>query len=184
MADRRSYWLDMSDRTLVAMTKGLGADLTNDQKRTSADLRREHLIDQVCVHITAREVTALRIRALRDAALARQIGETRLELHLIPEVAMISPAKKRLLARPLAAVGFDTLPALGKFTPRLRLFAAISARHRPIVGSTMASSHGHRPGGDRLWRRSVSLAALTAVRVLLSSVELADKKSGVSPRLT
>lgn len=48
---RRSYWLDMSDRTLVmTMTKGLGADLTNDQKKAHlADLRREHLIDQVCV---------------------------------------------------------------------------------------------------------------------------------------
>jgi len=47
---RRSYWLDMSDRTLVlAMTKGIGANLTNDQKKAHlADLRREHLIDQVC----------------------------------------------------------------------------------------------------------------------------------------
>ena len=46
---RRSYWLDMSDRTLVlAMTKGIGANLTNDQKKAHlVDLRREHLIDQV-----------------------------------------------------------------------------------------------------------------------------------------
>jgi hypothetical protein len=48
---RRSYWMDMDDRTFVmVMTKGIGAHLTNDEKRAHlADLRREHLIDQVCV---------------------------------------------------------------------------------------------------------------------------------------
>jgi hypothetical protein len=48
---RRSYWLDMDDRTLVmVMTKGIGTHLTNDEKRAHlTDLRREHLIDQVCV---------------------------------------------------------------------------------------------------------------------------------------
>ena len=48
---RRSFWLDMSDRTLIlAMTQGLGAALTPDQKRAHlADIGREHLIDQVCV---------------------------------------------------------------------------------------------------------------------------------------
>ncbi len=48
---RRSYWLDMDDRTLVmVMTQGIGAHLTNDEKRAHlTDLRREHLIDQVCV---------------------------------------------------------------------------------------------------------------------------------------
>ena len=47
---RRSYWLDMDDRTLVmVMVKGIGANLTNDQKRAHLiDLRRKHLIDQVC----------------------------------------------------------------------------------------------------------------------------------------
>ena len=47
---RRSYWLDMDDRTLVMlMTKGIGANLTNEEKRAHLiDLRREHLIDQVC----------------------------------------------------------------------------------------------------------------------------------------
>jgi len=31
---RRSYWLDIDDRTLVmVMTKGIGANLTNDEKR-------------------------------------------------------------------------------------------------------------------------------------------------------
>jgi hypothetical protein len=46
---RRSYWLDMNDHTLVmVMTRGIGANLTNDEKRAHlADLRREHLIDQV-----------------------------------------------------------------------------------------------------------------------------------------
>ncbi len=48
---RRSFWLDMSDRSVVlAMTQGLGADLTNDQKRAHlADIGREHLIDEICV---------------------------------------------------------------------------------------------------------------------------------------
>jgi len=48
---RRSYWLDMNDRSLVmAMTNGIGAHLTNDEKRAHlTDLKREHLIDQVCI---------------------------------------------------------------------------------------------------------------------------------------
>jgi hypothetical protein len=48
---RRSYWLDMDDRTLImAMTKGIGANLTNEEKRAHlTDIRCEHLIDQVCV---------------------------------------------------------------------------------------------------------------------------------------
>jgi hypothetical protein len=48
---RRSYWMDMDDRTLVlVMVNGVGANLTNDEKRAHlTDLRREHLIDQVCI---------------------------------------------------------------------------------------------------------------------------------------
>jgi hypothetical protein len=48
---RRSFWLDMSDRSLVlAMTQGLGAALPNEAKRAHlADLGREHLIDQICL---------------------------------------------------------------------------------------------------------------------------------------
>jgi hypothetical protein len=48
---RRSCWLDMNDRTLVmVMTNGIGANPTNDQKRAHlTDLRRGHLIDQVCI---------------------------------------------------------------------------------------------------------------------------------------
>ena len=48
---RRSYWLDMPDRSLVlAMTQGIGVALTNDEKRAHLiDIRREHLIDQVCI---------------------------------------------------------------------------------------------------------------------------------------
>ena len=48
---RRSYWLDMNDKTLVmVMTKGIGANLTNDEKRAHlANIRREHLVDQICV---------------------------------------------------------------------------------------------------------------------------------------
>ena len=47
---RRGYWMDMPDSTLVmVMTKGIGANLTNDEKRAHLiDLKREHLIDQVC----------------------------------------------------------------------------------------------------------------------------------------
>ena len=48
---RRSYWLDMPDSSVVlAMTQGVGSNLTNDEKRAHLiDIRREHLIDQVCV---------------------------------------------------------------------------------------------------------------------------------------
>ena len=48
---RRSYWLDMDDRTLVmVMVNGIGANLTNNEKRAHLiDLRREHLIEQVCI---------------------------------------------------------------------------------------------------------------------------------------
>jgi hypothetical protein len=47
---RRGYWMDMNDRTLVmVMTQGIGTNLTNDEKRAHlVDLKREHLIDQVC----------------------------------------------------------------------------------------------------------------------------------------
>jgi hypothetical protein len=47
---RRGYWMDMNDRALVmVMTQGIGANLTNDEKRAHlVDLKREHLIDQVC----------------------------------------------------------------------------------------------------------------------------------------
>jgi hypothetical protein len=47
---RRGYWMDLTDTALVmAMTKGVGANLTNDEKRAHLkDLKREHLIDQVC----------------------------------------------------------------------------------------------------------------------------------------
>ena len=48
---RRGYWMDMNDRTLVmVMTQGIGANLTNDEKRAHLiDLKREHLIDQLCI---------------------------------------------------------------------------------------------------------------------------------------
>jgi hypothetical protein len=47
---RRGNWIDMNDRTLVmVMTQGIGSNLTNDEKRAHlVDLKREHLIDQVC----------------------------------------------------------------------------------------------------------------------------------------
>jgi hypothetical protein len=41
----------MTDRSLVmVMVNGIGAHLTNDEKRAHlTDLKRDHLIDQVCV---------------------------------------------------------------------------------------------------------------------------------------
>jgi hypothetical protein len=41
----------MSDRSVVlAMTQGIGAALTNDEKRAHlADIGRAHLVDEVCV---------------------------------------------------------------------------------------------------------------------------------------
>jgi hypothetical protein len=48
---RTSYSMDMADSSLVmVMTRGIGANLTNDEKRAHLiDLKREHLIEQVCV---------------------------------------------------------------------------------------------------------------------------------------
>src|SRR5215831_574153 len=48
---RRAYWMDMTDPTLLMVTtKGIGANLTNEEKRAHLiDLKREYLIDQVCV---------------------------------------------------------------------------------------------------------------------------------------
>jgi hypothetical protein len=48
---RQAFWLDMSDRSVVlAMTQGVGAHLSNDQKRAHLrDIARERLIDKVCV---------------------------------------------------------------------------------------------------------------------------------------
>jgi hypothetical protein len=41
----------MNNRSLVmVMTNGIGAHMTNDEKRAHLiDLKREHLIDQVCI---------------------------------------------------------------------------------------------------------------------------------------
>ena len=43
--------MDMPDKTLVmVMTHGIGAHLTNDEKRAHlTDLKREHLIEEVCI---------------------------------------------------------------------------------------------------------------------------------------
>ena len=48
---RRGSWLDMNERSLVlAMIQGVGAHLTNDEKRAHlTDLKREYLIDQICI---------------------------------------------------------------------------------------------------------------------------------------
>jgi len=46
---RRSYWLDLPDQAIVmAMTAGVGANLTNDEKRAHLmDIKRDHLIDDI-----------------------------------------------------------------------------------------------------------------------------------------
>lgn len=46
---RRAYWLDMRDSSVVlTMSKGIGATITNDQKRAHLqDIGRSHLIDEV-----------------------------------------------------------------------------------------------------------------------------------------
>ena len=48
---RRSYWLDLPDHSVVLLfTNGVGRDLTNEEKRNHLiDIKREHLIDKVCV---------------------------------------------------------------------------------------------------------------------------------------
>jgi hypothetical protein len=51
--------MDMTDQALVmVMTKGIGANLSNDEKRAHLiDLKREHLIDQVCIQEMRNNVT-------------------------------------------------------------------------------------------------------------------------------
>jgi hypothetical protein len=47
---RRGYWLDMGDRSVIlVMTQGIGATLSNDQKRAHlSDIGRDHLVDDIC----------------------------------------------------------------------------------------------------------------------------------------
>ena len=48
---RRSYWLDMLDNSIIlAMTKGIGNTLTNDEKRSHIiDIKREHLLEDIII---------------------------------------------------------------------------------------------------------------------------------------
>jgi hypothetical protein len=48
---RRSYWLDLGDRSLVmTMTNGIGVNIPNEKKRIHlVDIGREHLIEDVCI---------------------------------------------------------------------------------------------------------------------------------------
>ncbi len=47
---RRSYWLELSDRSLIlAMTQGIGANLTADEKRAHLDdIKRSQLTEEIC----------------------------------------------------------------------------------------------------------------------------------------
>ena len=81
---RRNYWMDMPDNTLVmVMTQGIGANLTNDEKRAHLiDLKRQHLIDQVCVQeILPPEVqnptaSAMTISTIIEAISVRYYGKS------------------------------------------------------------------------------------------------------------
>jgi hypothetical protein len=48
---RRAYWLDMLDSSVVlALTRGVGAHLTNEEKRAHlADIRRDQLVEDIVV---------------------------------------------------------------------------------------------------------------------------------------
>ena len=48
---RRAFWLDLSDRSLIlALTQGIGAALTNEQKRLHLeDIGRGDLLDRIVV---------------------------------------------------------------------------------------------------------------------------------------
>ena len=47
---RRSYWLGLSDQSIIlAMTQGVGSNITNDQKKAHLnDIGRSHLIGDIC----------------------------------------------------------------------------------------------------------------------------------------
>jgi hypothetical protein len=74
--DLPMYWLDMNDRTLVmVMVNGIGKNLTNDEKRAHlADLRREHLIDQVCIQEILPDAAVNQIAILRGVASRQRIN--------------------------------------------------------------------------------------------------------------
>lgn len=60
---RRSLWLDMSDRSLVlAMTQGIGAALSNDEKRAHLQTFTGLAIQRLCcvVRLRSRPTTAIR----------------------------------------------------------------------------------------------------------------------------
>jgi hypothetical protein len=67
--------MDMTDSTLVmVMTKGIGANLTNDEKRAHLiDLKRAHLIDQVC----AQEILPPEICSVGEPSVQRQLFDGR-----------------------------------------------------------------------------------------------------------
>ena len=48
---RRSFWLDLSDASLILLfNNGIGANLTNEEKKNHLiDIKRENLIDKVCI---------------------------------------------------------------------------------------------------------------------------------------
>ena len=48
---RANYWLDMSDKSIILiMTHGIGAHLPNSQEQLHLiDIKREHLIEDICV---------------------------------------------------------------------------------------------------------------------------------------
>ena len=48
---RKSYWYDMTDASIVSLFNyGIGVTLDNEEKKSHLiDIKREHLIEQICV---------------------------------------------------------------------------------------------------------------------------------------
>ena len=64
---RRSYWLDMNDRTLVTvMTNGIGAHLTNEEKRAHLIDLRPGAFDRSSLY--SGDTAARRVRAFPNGA--------------------------------------------------------------------------------------------------------------------
>tara|TARA_S200000501_G_C20357868_1_gene540558 strand:+ start:291 stop:536 length:246 start_codon:yes stop_codon:yes gene_type:complete len=48
---RRNYWYDIQDASIITLfNNGIGANLTNEEKKNHLiDIKKEYLIDEVCV---------------------------------------------------------------------------------------------------------------------------------------
>ena len=48
---RRNYWLDLADNSIILLfNNGIGKNLTNEEKKNHLkDIKREYLIDKICI---------------------------------------------------------------------------------------------------------------------------------------